>query len=390
MKRRWVFGTCAVLLLTLCTSPLASAQEAETEVTDWGDESGGEGADDDWGGGGWDSLETEEVELQEHPIEAFYTWASESLQGYLSYKGLYFRRTRDELGRPQRSNRNEGELRLEYKRTLFGPLSLYAQIDTRIDDDNYHDEFFQDYDNNDDLRPVVSYNDLHVLLTEGGLDLRLGYQTVAWGSGDLANPVDTVNPIDLSDLYQSQKMGILLARANYYIADFNFEVLYSPFHTVNRLPAEGKRFSAAAPPLPALPGLDVSFATDRKIPEFPNGSQAAGRVSRSFGGWDLAGSVYYGRNHLPAVRLLANEGVPAGVGAPIPVSVTTELSYEEILVYGFDFATTLGWLAPDSEVGDLIKKMQIHGEIAYWDTLPSSFDDYLRYVAGLNYTFNNV
>jgi hypothetical protein len=41
-------------------------------------------------------------------------------------------------------------------------------------------------------------------------------------------------------------------------------------------------------------------------------------------------------------------------------------------------------------VGDLIKKMQLHGEIAYWDTLPSSFDDYLRYVAGFNYTFNNV
>ena len=40
-------------------------------------------------------------------------------------------------------------------------------------------------------------------------EVRAGYQVFSWGTGDLFNPTNNLNPIDFSDLFDSRRMPVL-------------------------------------------------------------------------------------------------------------------------------------------------------------------------------------
>jgi len=319
------------------------------------------------------------------PYVRFWRWATESLTGYVAVRDYQFLHGEDEFGRRLRRNRLEGEGRLQYKRPIYGPLSIIAEVDIRADDDDYMGEVFQRMEYNDLGRPIVNWNDAYLLASVGPFDFRGGFQTIGWGTGDFDNPTDNINPKDVTDLFYARKIGVLALRGDYYIADFGFQAVYIPFLQTARLPPEGKRFSAPEPSFGALP-VDADFVRRRDYPSYPAQSQYAARVTRSIAGFDLSASYYLGYNKIPVVQLTAFDQPPANVGDPIPVTIRTELKYEKIQVFGADFATTLGWLP----VWDEIRKFQVHGEAAFVDSLQKTGDDYFRYVFGVNYTLNNV
>lgn len=359
--------------------------EGSSDDDVWGDESD----DDSWGDDGGSSSENE---TRKHPVVEIWDWAKEAIHGSIAYKNLTHFDDEDQIGRRFRRTRHEVRGEVEYKGPLVGPVSLYSEVFVQLDDDEYSDRVFQDHENRSKRRPKVSFDELYLLASAGSLDIRAGFQTIAWGTGDLQNPTDNFNPRDISDLFDNKKMGILAARLNYYFADFELEGIFVPFFTPTRIPPDGKRFSPAIPPItipvgPATVTPNLFF--DREFPEDDEAIQFGGRLSRSLGGWDFSVSYYDGFNKIPLTRVQAFQGAVGPNGLP-ELSLVTELFYEKIRVYGFDFATTLGWVEVDGFIGDVLKKTQIHGEGAYYDSREKTGDVYIQYVVGINYTFNNV
>ncbi|MDY0062337.1 MAG: hypothetical protein RBU45_21170 [Myxococcota bacterium] len=382
----------------------------------------------------WQELQPE-VEYRRPPLPAFGVLLQETFQGHLAYRGFFFPATTDRAGRTHDRYRQEVQLRLEEQRALASWLSLYLELDGRFCDSNYSPallfdgavrerpgtasqgltaapagvrqpavaappslaagrlpltgELIQEPRGVQELRPLLNVNDLYLLASASLLDLRLGVQTFAWGTGDLRNPTDNLNPQDLLDPFEARKIGVLAARLNLYLGDFNLEGVFVPFLVPSRRPPDAGRYAPAGPPLGAAP-VALQLTSVEELPAFPAESQQAVRLSRSLGGWDFSASFYSGFNKLPVLHLVGTEGLVPGTATPL-VTFTATTSYEPVFVYGLDFATTLGWLASGTgSLGDVLRKVQLHGEAGLTDSRARTGDDYVTWLVGVNYTFTDL
>lgn len=107
----------------------------------------------------------------------------------------------------------------------------------------------------DEVGYFTNYYDLELFeayagLTLGKLDLRLGKQVARWGRADIS-PTDNLNPPDLRDFIFTEKefikVPVPMARARYYLGDFNIEGVYLPFYQSARLPPAGDNWSLITP-----------------------------------------------------------------------------------------------------------------------------------------------
>lgn len=131
------------------------------------------------------------------------------------------------------------------------------------------------------------------------------------------------------------------------------------------------------------------LAVERELPDDKEAAQFGARVSRSLLGWDVSASFYDGYNKVPLAKIEAFETAPVAPGIP-GLLLRSTLFYERIRVYGADFATTLAWLGQEGELGNIARKTQLHGEVAFVDSRDDTGDDYVQYVLGFNYTFNDL
>jgi hypothetical protein len=141
-------------------------------------------------------------------------------------------------------------------------------------------------------------------LNLGRLDLKLGQQVAHWGRADLS-PTDNLNPADLRDFIFTEpefmKVPILMARAKYFLGDFNAEGIYIPFYEPVRMPGIGDNWFIMTPKmidtyLKRYPEQTVSGLQDSLIqfdntdyPEFsPQNGEAGFRFSGARGGFDFS------------------------------------------------------------------------------------------------------
>ena len=108
-------------------------------------------------------------------------------------------------------------------------------------------------DDEERRRPIVWPEELHLDLTIDPVTIRAGWQVYAWGTGDLFNPTDTINPIDFSDLFDTRRISVLSASAQVTTEHLSLEVVSVPSFTRSRLPLKGRRFDVLqTSPLPVL------------------------------------------------------------------------------------------------------------------------------------------
>lgn len=63
-----------------------------------------------------------------------------------------------------------------------------------------------------------------------GLDLRVGAQTIRWGTGDGYSPSDRINPLDLSDpIYFDRRLAVPAVNARYHVGQFILQGVWVPF-----------------------------------------------------------------------------------------------------------------------------------------------------------------
>lgn len=210
----------------------------------------------------------------------------------------------------------------------------------------------------DEARPDRNRSYLRVAWAElrlGPLDVRVGRDLHRWGRADAVNPTDALGRWDYTDLVDAPEEPLPQdgVRATWYGSGFSVEAVVLPRMRASRLPDVDSRW------WPDLP--DSADVYDTRLPvryryapvSWPDrGGGRAGfglRVSGTWAGWDLSGSVFDGLSDLPAwevdqALLPDRPGVESRLGR----------DYYRLLSVGADFAT-------------VIAGSGVHGEVAWID-----------------------
>lgn len=346
--------------------------------------SGGDTSDDDLDalfaetdeGGSEGGDFSDEEDAGEGLVDRAWGWVSENIHGSVGYKNLsHFSRGSDGNAR---KTRHELRLYLDYRGWLWQNetgstgVRLVTELDVRVDDDDYSIGVPDSIDDDDRRRPILTTKDFYAALAIDLFEIRVGYQIFGWGTGDLFNPTDNLNPIDFADPFDSRRIPVFSTAITLDFNHVSFELVSIPTFTRSRLPLRNRRFD----PLRASP-LPVLNPTDPEA-DFTN-AQWAGRMRAHVGGFDLSLSGFSGFNDLPSARL-------AVIQTPTPAIVVNPV-YERIHVAGFDFATTLGVFGASGKLGEILNGIQIHGEAAHFFTEGSGAEDFLQFVIGFNYQF---
>ena len=280
-----------------------------------------------------------------------------------------------------------------------------------------------------DLREA--WFDIYGLFTKN-LDVRIGRQRIAWGTGDRLNPTDNLNPYDLEDIWDFGRHTASNAiQLNYYLKKWTFTAV----GILNFSPAilPGSDWTPAFMPestLPAvfydstfLPGVvvPVYITTDAVhdsiiLPErnLKNSPSFGAKIKRSLGNWDLSLSYIYNRETLPdPVKAHTDLTIDSlGLNLPLEVyamahaTVDAQLIYPRRQIIGFDFAGSLWGIGLRGEAACFFPEKTILSRTMRYsvqfpplieftrdsilpDSVISDGDPYVKFLLGFDYTFRH-
>lgn len=159
---------------------------------------------------------------------------------------------------------------------------LFASYDTinPPNDPNLPLPFLSQRDR-EDIRLWGQMRELYFDLSFSKLDLRVGKQIVVWEQLLGFRILDEINPLDfrefiLPDLIDF-RIPLWTVKADYYLGPYQLEGLWIPFFRPHRPAPKGSEWEL----FQRLPGQD-------EPPKTLDNSEYGGRLSRTFGGFDLA------------------------------------------------------------------------------------------------------
>lgn len=233
------------------------------------------------------------------------------------------------------------------------------------------------------------------------LDVTIGRQLIAWGTADVINPTDNLNPYDFEDIMDfGRHRGSDAINLQLYINNnFSLQGVFVPFFQPANLPAS--IYTGVLNPTMEMPeGLVLKGASDTiAMPAYNLGeSSTAGFKFKGFaGGVDFSLSYIWGREGLPYNT--ANTIIP--VDAMGGVNVNAELSYGRNHVIGADLATSIAGMGfwaeaaiflPEKNVimsNDLSALYPMSPDPVIVDSVILEAKPYLKYVLGGDYFFGN-
>ncbi|MHA1360812.1 MAG: hypothetical protein ACTSRC_22035 [Candidatus Helarchaeota archaeon] len=238
-----------------------------------------------------------------------------------------------------------------------------------------------------------AYVDLYGFLTDD-LDIRIGRQRIAWGTGDKLNPTDNLNPDDLEDIWDfGRHLGSDGLKASYYFGDYTFTGVFIPTFTPAVLP-RGDWASALSPSMDLPAGLTLRNLTDTIVmpANNPQESSVIGfKVSSSLLDYDYSLSYVRTKDDLPLARKVTFN--PADASSE--VDIASEFIYPEMDIVGIDMAGALGDVGIWGEAAMFFpEKIEMTTDLSALEMgvqESTSLDDepYIKYVMGADYTFKN-
>jgi hypothetical protein len=203
-----------------------------------------------------------------------------------------------------------------------------------------------------------AYLQLNGFLTKN-LDVSIGRQRIAWGTADVINPTDNLNPYDMEDILDfGRHRGSDAINLQYYFSkDLSLQLVYVPFFQPANLPV-GIFAGSLNAEIEMPPGMVLEEYSDSVLmPKYNLAESAAtGLRFKGFaGGVDFSLSYVWGRNGLPYNT--ANTLIP--VNAQGGVNVDAELSYERNHIIGADLATSIAGIGFWAEAAAFIPDKEI-------------------------------
>jgi len=185
-----------------------------------------------------------------------------------------------------------------------------------------------------------AYVDLYGFLSPN-LDIRIGLQRIAWGTGDRLNPTDNLNPDDLEDIWDfGRHLGSQAIKASYYLGEYSLTVVFIPIFTPATLPIREWAEALSSPPeFPS--GVELRNLSDKVItPEnnLKESSMFGLKIAKNILGYDFSLSYFYGRDDIPLVNKIKFTSTDISG----TVDLLTELIYPRILILGMDMAGVVG------------------------------------------------
>jgi len=292
-----------------------------------------------------------------------------SLSGYLDARAVAA------FGRDTPREYPTTELGLDAKATIssWGGARLYLQL---IDDGTVTDpgngllvnQLTKVYQ---DKNPYLDVDEAYLDFFFEKADVRIGIQKFSWGRLDEINPTDVINPEDYSQGSMNEelerKIGIPAVRVSSYSALVNVELAWIPRYVPYRLPKPEERWYPG--PLKAPESVETdgtvgsipvtSTHKDISLPDAGiESSEAAVRLSKLVGDWDLSVSYYRGYDVMPITDAFSDLTIEIVDLLALDYTLELDLTYKPALhkmnVWGFDFMTTLG-------------SFTVRGEVAYFD-----------------------
>jgi hypothetical protein len=242
---------------------------------------------------------------------------------------------------------------------------------------------------NIDLREA--YVDIYDFFIEN-LNVRIGRQRIAWGTGDKLNPTDNLNPYDLENIWDfGRHLGSDGIKASYYIDDFSLTLVYIPLFTPAVLP-RGSWADILSPPVELPGGLTLGSMSDTiTLPQTSlwDSSTIGAKISFLLFNFDFSFSYIYGRDCLP----IADNSTLTTPGMPV-VDIANELFYPRVHIAGADAAGELFSIGVWAEVAVFFPEKVILttdstgiGGGIQEDTILE--EPYIKFLVGLDYTFSN-
>ena len=299
---------------------------------------------------------------------------------------------------------NENRLDLRIEKKVAGYAKFYGDVWLRnlgipeisSSSDLYNKGIIDPYN----LEIREAYVELYGFLSKN-LDVKIGKQRIAWGTGDKLNPTDNLNPYDLEDVLDfGRHRGSFALNLNYYLNnDFSIQGVFIPFFQPANMPVGifGTVFSGT-PELP--PGLSLNAFSDTiSMPQYNLGesSTIGGKFKGFAGGMDFSLSYVWGIDGLPFSTY--NTIIP--VDAFGGVDIHSELSFVRNHIIGADLAGSIGSVGVWAEGAAFIPEdevvmttdasalyLQPPGSVSQDSTVLKD-EAYFKFVVGADYTFGD-
>ncbi len=298
---------------------------------------------------------------------------------------------------------NENRLTFSLGKGITGNSRFYSEVWLRnlglpeiaSSSDLYNKGIIDPYN----LEIREAYVQLNGFLTKN-LDVTIGRQRIAWGTADVINPTDNLNPYDMEDILDfGRHRGSDAINLQYYLSDhFLLQGVFVPFFQPANLPV-GIFAGALNASVEMPPGLVLQAYNDTMImPKYSLGeSSTAGFRFKGFaGGVDFSLSYVWGRDGLPYNT--GNTIIPADL--PWGVNVDAQLSYERNHIMGADLATSIAGIGfwaeaavfiPEKDVimsNDLSALFPLSPDPVIIDSTILEAKPYLKFVVGGDYFFS--
>ena len=233
------------------------------------------------------------------------------------------------------------------------------------------------------------------------LDVTIGRQRIAWGTADVINPTDNLNPYDFEDIldFGRHRASDAINLQYYLNNDFSLQAVWVPFFQPANLPvgifAGSLDASTDMPPGMILSGYSDTILMPRY--NLKESSTAGLRFKGFAGGVDFSLSYVWGRDGLPFNTW--NTFVPVDLMGSIQVDA--QLEYKRNHILGADLATSVFGIGlwaeaalfiPEEEVtmsNDISAFYPMSPDPVIVDSVILKEDPYLKFVVGADYNFGD-
>ncbi len=238
----------------------------------------------------------------------------------------------------------------------------------------------------DDYRDRLFYvREAYFHFVDRKMDVQFGKQIVNWGTADIYNPTNNINPLDYTDFFdlEDNQLGVWMARAKRFHSDNKFtEILISPHFPDLAFPNPLSRWVVGLPtampdPLDPARMSSIQYNYENLQPTYKDVGWMLGiRNGLSASNWDFSKSLLITANYLPSFQ---NE--IKGIDTT-GIQIALQPLHQRLYVLGFDVATTF-------------KQLGIRGELALKGLSKAqnkwSFETlYYEYTLGIDRTFSQL
>jgi hypothetical protein len=299
---------------------------------------------------------------------------------------------------------NENRLTLRLDKRITGNSKFYSEVWLRniglpniySSSDLYNKGIVDPYN----LEIREAYVELYGFLSKN-LDIKIGRQRIAWGTADMLNPTDNLNPYDLEDILDfGRHRGSDAINLNYYLNnEFSLQAVYIPFFQPANMPV-GIFANALNPQMELPPGMVLhEFSDSVLMPRYNLAeSSTVGLKFKGFAaGLDFSISYIWGRDGLPISTY--NTFMPVDTLGGI--SIHSQLSFTRNHIFGADLAGSIGSIGvwaeaavflPENDVvmtNDLSSFYPESPIPVTQDSIVLTKEPYVKFIIGADYTFSN-